>query len=53
MRDGEIVWEFFNPDVKEDDQGDSVRGTIYRMTRLPEALVSRLLNSTAQSATPR
>jgi hypothetical protein len=37
-RDGRLVWEYFNPDVK-----DGRRGAIYRMTRIERAVAEPLL----------
>ena len=36
-REGEIVWEFFSPDVEGD--GDE-RATFYRMTRIDEGMLA-------------
>jgi len=38
-RDGQIVWEFYNPDKGKDGK----RATIYRMTRITDQGLSRLL----------
>jgi hypothetical protein len=38
-RDGQIVWEFYNPDKGKDGK----RATIYRMTRITDPGLSRLL----------
>lgn len=37
-REGELVWEFWNPDVSE-----AGRKRIYRFTRIPQALATQLL----------
>jgi hypothetical protein len=36
-REGEIVWEFFNPDV---DEAEQRRGTLYRVVRISEKMLS-------------
>ncbi len=52
-RDGEIVWEFFNPDLVEQADGDIRRGAIYRMTRIEAAIVETLLESPGSSRAGR
>ena len=42
-RDGEVVWEFFNPDLTTGVEGQTARGAIYRMTRIDAAVVTPLL----------
>lgn len=38
-KNGDIVWEWFNPDINEEGK----RATIYRMTRIPKDKVDKLL----------
>ncbi|MDG2304630.1 MAG: arylsulfotransferase family protein [Candidatus Binatia bacterium] len=40
-RSGEIVWDFFNPDIIE-TKGKRHRANIYRMPRLPRPLIDQL-----------
>jgi len=42
-RSGKIVWEYYNPELKEVD-GSTLRGAIYRMTRVESPLVERLVS---------
>jgi hypothetical protein len=43
-RDGEIVWEFYNPDLVEEASGQAKRGAIYRLTRIEKSVVAALLH---------
>jgi hypothetical protein len=42
-RAGEIVWEYYNPDLIESSSGETERGAIYRMTRIEAPVVDALL----------
>ncbi|MCK4546608.1 MAG: hypothetical protein KAW17_04115 [Candidatus Eisenbacteria sp.] len=42
-RDREVVWEFHNPELAEDEDGNLERGVIYRMTRIEPCVVEALL----------
>ncbi len=46
-REGERVWEFFNPDLSKSESGTLERGRIYRMKRIDRSEVSELLGSTS------
>jgi hypothetical protein len=49
-RDGETVWEFYNPDLVKTESGENVRGAIYRMTRIDPVLVQRLISRAGSDA---
>lgn len=35
--EGEVVWEFWNPDVRTDDEGRPERAILYRLNRFPRS----------------
>jgi hypothetical protein len=49
-RDGDIVWEFYNPDI---DESKRQRAAIYRMTRIDPAVLAGRLPRTNRSPEPR
>lgn len=51
-RDGDMVWEFWNPDIIGDDE-EATRATIYRMTRYPiDYLEAGLLPAPSSTTSP-
>jgi hypothetical protein len=51
-RGGEIVWEFYSPDMIEHSSGETERATIYRMTRIEAPVVEALLARPAGGEAP-
>jgi hypothetical protein len=52
-RNGDIVWEYWNPDLVENAHGRIERGVIYRMTRIEAPVVESLLDAHAGSEPAR
>lgn len=50
-REGDIVWEFWNPDVRQTASGTE-RGVIYRMNRLEPEAVDAILGSSPVTIRP-
>ncbi len=47
-RKGKVVWEFYNPEIVEDEDGDKKQAIIYRMLRLTSGEYAPLLNRLKQ-----
>ena len=52
-REGEVVWEFWNPDVRTGESGAPERANLYRLNRFPRSFFAPLGESSEREHPPR